>query len=122
MSFLKLFTGVKMSSVEFDKLKNKVAVAAATIAHQNTVIADLNARLAAATAPVVTPVEVSDADYAALGKVLEDVFANTPLLAPIADTIAAPTAQVDAAIAGLPAVAPASTLVDVGGLVHPALS
>lgn len=88
MSFLKLFTGVKMPSLEFERLKNKVAVAAATIAHQNAVIADLEAKLAA-SAPAPTPVpDVTDADYVALGKVLDDVFAVTPALAPVANEIA----------------------------------
>jgi hypothetical protein len=107
MTFLKLFTGAKMSNVEFDKLKNKVAVAAATIAHQNTVIADLNAKLAAVPAPVPAPVEVTDADYIALGKTLDDVFAATPLLAPVADVVAAPVE---------------ATILPQADLVHPALS
>jgi len=84
MTFLKLFTGVKMN-VEFDKLKARVAAAAAVITSQRAEIADLNAKLAAVTPPV--PAEVTDADYAALSKTLDDVLPS-PAAAPADSTLA----------------------------------
>jgi hypothetical protein len=118
MTFLKLFTGVTMSQ-EFEKLKNKVAVAAATISHQNTVIADLTAKLAAVPAPAPV-VEVTDADYAALGKVLDDVFAATPSLAPIADVVAGTDTPASTPTTGEPVSVDSTLAVD--GLAHPAFA
>jgi|WetSurMetagenome_2_1015567.scaffolds.fasta_scaffold00674_13 hypothetical protein len=95
MSFLKLFTGVKMS-LEFDKLRIRVATAAAVISNQIAEIADLKAKLAAS---VPAPAEVTEADYAALSKALDDVL-------PVPATAEVP---VDSTLA-------------VDGLSHPALS
>lgn len=105
-NFLKLFTGVKMSSIEFEKLKNKIEVAKATIVHQNALIAEKNGQLDQLQAEVnglrAASPAAGEADYAELSKGLDEVFAVTDSLRPAATE---PTAlAVDAA-----AFAPAAT-------------
>jgi hypothetical protein len=68
-------------SLAFEKLKNKIEVAKATIAHQTKVIADRDAKIASLNAkPPLSLTDVKDEDYDALTKGLDEVFAVTPVL------------------------------------------
>jgi ribosomal protein S3 len=78
--FLALFThhaGADMS-LEFDKLKNRVAVAVATITHQNTLIGEkdakiteLHAQIGSLLAASPAAPEIKEEDYAALTAQIE---------------------------------------------------
>jgi predicted FMN-binding regulatory protein PaiB len=99
MTFLSLFRRKRNMSVEFDALKTKFVQFAGEVTlvlkDKDAKIADLEAKLAAAT-----PVTVQD---------------------PAPADVLALSAQVDAAIASLPAVTPAVSTLAVDGLSHPGL-
>lgn len=86
MKFLSLY-GARMPNIEFDKLKAKIEVAKTLIVHQAEEIAALKA----AQTPVAPVPDVTDADYVALTKGLDDVLsavvpaasADSPVGAPV---------------------------------------
>jgi hypothetical protein len=92
MKFLYLF-GANMS-VEFDKLKIKVAAALAEIAAEKAIVADRDAKILLMTAEIealkaATPVvvDVSEADFAALSAMIDAALPAAPAESPIGDPI-----------------------------------
>lgn len=116
-NFLKLFTGAKMSSLEFEKLKNKINVAKATIVHQTLEITKKDAKIADLQAEIKglrlaePAVSVGDADYAELSKGLDEVFAETPCLRPIEEPVADATAFAPATTPAEPAPTPVAATI-----------